>query len=109
MYNKIDGWSTANQHTGLRLTESQQVFLFFLAFTTRFLGQVLANITMEQMEYGSYSLGERKGGVFQTENVKNEDLELHDFTANQGVTFLFPNESKSAFSILLLQPCHEKK
>ena len=64
---------------------------------------------MEQMEYGSYSLGERKGGVFQPENVKNEDLELHDFTANQGVTFLFPNESKSAFSILLLQPCHEKK
>ena len=41
--------------------------------------------------------------------MKNEDLELHDFTANQGVTFLFPNESKSAFSILLLQPCHEKK
>ena len=92
MYNKIDGWSTANQHTGLRLTESQQVFLFFFAFTTSFLGQVLANITMEQMEYGSYSLGERKGGVFQNENVKNEDLELHDFTANQGVTFLFPNE-----------------
>ena len=34
---------------------------------------------MEQMEYGSYSLGERKGGVFQTENVKNEDLELHNY------------------------------
>ena len=69
----------------------------------------MANITMEQLEYGSYSLGERKGGVFQTENVKNEDLELHNFTTNQGVTFLFPNESKSAFSIPFPQPCHEKK
>lgn len=62
---------------------------FFLAFTTSFLGQVLANITMEQMKYSSHSFRERKGGVFRTENVKNEDLELHDFTANQVLHFYF--------------------
>ena len=44
---------------------------------------------MEQMKYSSHSFRERKGGVFRTENVKNEDLELHDFTANQVLHFYF--------------------
>lgn len=64
-------------------------FSFFSRVHSKFLGQVLANISMEQMEYGSYSLGERKGGVFRKVNVKNEDLQLHDFTANQELHFYF--------------------
>ena len=51
---------------------------------------------------------EKKGGVFETENVKNEDLELHDFTANR-VTFPFPNKKKSTVSIPLLTPHARKK
>ena len=87
---------------------------FFLGFTTSFLGQVFLLKKWQKLPWNKRNMvrtawREKKSGVFQTESVKNEDLGLHDFTANQGVTFLFPNESRSAFSILLLQPCQEKK